>query len=409
MKQESIKYDRLLKGGHVIDPANSIDGPLDVAVKGDRIACVAKDIPIEESLFTADVSSLYVTPGLIDLHLHVSPRHRTSVRADVVPARTGVTTAVDAGSLGVEHFEEFKTNTIDTAKVRILAFLNIARCGMERPWEQDPAEWDPLAVAGMIQRYPDILVGVKAAHYMGVGFGPYDAAVHAGRLTRRPVMADYWPRTTATYEDLLLKHLRPGDIHTHYHGRHFPLLDENGEVSDFLWEAKRRGIIFDVGHGTGSFWFRHAVPAVRQGFLPDSISTDLHQGSVLLPNATMPNVMSKFLNMGMTLQDVVRRSTTDPARIIKRLDLGTLSVGASADLAVFDLQKGQFTFVDDGHARMHASQNLECVMTICRGQLLWNPRGLGWPDWESAGHYYFTDALLNPEESQWLDRPDWPA
>jgi len=166
---------------------------------------------------------------------------------------------------------------------------------------------------------------------------------------------------------------------------------------------------FDVGHGTGSFWFRHAVPAVRQGFLPDSISTDLHRGSVLLPNATMPNVMSKFLNMGMTLEDVIRRSTVAPARIIKHLDLGTLSVSASADVAVFELQEGDFTFIDCGYARLQGTQRLECLMTICRGQLLWNPRGLGWPDWESAGHYYYNDALLRPEEAQWLNRPNWPA
>jgi dihydroorotase len=228
-------------------------------------------------------------------------------------------------------------------------------------------------------------------------------------MTRTAVMADFWPKTTATYEDLLLKHLRPGDILTHYNGRHYPFVDEEDKVSNTSWKARERGVIFDVGHGIGSFWFRIAAPAISQGFLPDSISTDLHRMSVLHPDATMPNVMSKFLNLGMTLEEVVHRSTVAPAKIVKRPDLGTLSEGSSADVGVFELQEGDFTFIDCGHARLRGKKKLECVMNICRGQLLWNPRGLGWPDWQSAGHYYYNDALLRPEEAKWLDRPNWPA
>lgn len=398
---QDASYDLLLKGGHVIDPANEVDGPMDVAIKDGCIASVSEDIPAEQAERVADVSGLYVTPGLIDLHIHSIPSFGGFICADVVPLRTGVTTIVDAGSVGWKDFEKFKASTIDTARVRLLALLNIAGCGMVRG-EQNPAEWDTLAAVDMIERYPETIVGLKAAHYMGPDFGPIDSAVHAGRLTRTPIMVDFWVKPTATYEDLLLKHLRPGDMHTHFYARQFPLLDEKGDAQDYVWEARERGVIFDVGHGAGSFWFRIAVPAVEQGFVPDSISTDLHQNSVLIPNATMPNVMSKLLNMGLELQDVVARSTVNPARQIQRTELGTLSEGACADVAVFELREGDFGFVDSGHAKLRGQYRLECQMTIRQGEILWDLNGLSWPDWEAAGDYDYIGQ--DP-----LPRHDWPV
>jgi dihydroorotase len=393
-------YDLLLKGGHVIDPADDVNGPMDVAIRGDCIARVAEDIPTQQAEKVVDAKGLYVTPGLIDLHIHVTPPLSHPICADVIPLRTGVTTIVDAGSTGWTNFEKFKVEVIDSARIRVLALLNIAACGMIRR-EQDPAEWDTLGAADMIDRYPDTIVGVKAAHYRGPDFGPIDRAVHAGRLTETPVMVDFWVKATATYEDLLLKHLRPGDMHTHFYARQFPLLDDGGEVQDYVWRARERGVIFDVGHGSGSFWFRIAAPAVEQGFVPDSISTDLHGNSVLLPDATMPGVMSKFLNMGMALEDVIMRSTVAPARQIRRPELGTLSPGACADVAVFALREGEFGFVDSGRARMRGRRKLECQMTIRKGEVLWDPNGLSWPDWESAGEYDYIGA-------EPLPRHDWP-
>jgi len=394
-------YDLLLKGGHVIDPANQVNEPIDVAIKGQCIARVAKDIPPEEAEKVVDVGGLYVTPGLIDLHIHVVVPPLVSLRADVVPLRTGCTTIVDAGSPGCDNFEEFKAKVVDSSKIRILALINIAKCGMIRRLEQDPRQWDVVAAADMIDRYPETLVGIKSAHYMGAGFDSIDAAVHVGRLTRTPIMVDFWTKPTSTYEDMLLKHLRPGDMHTHYHSRQFPLLDDEGKVQDYVWKARERGVLFDVGHGAGSFWFRIAAPAVKQGFLPDSISTDLHGGSVLLPNATMPIVMSKFLNMGMTLEDVIMRSTVNPAGQIQRPELGTLSPGACADVAVLELREGEFGFVDCGRARMWGKYKLECQMTIHKGQILWDPNGLSMPDWESAGDY----DVIGRE----IPRHDWPV
>jgi len=399
-EDQNVRYDLLLKGGHVIDPANEVNGLMDVAIAKGRIACVMEEIPAERAEKVVDVRGLYVTPGLVDLHVHVTLPLDHYICADVVPLRTGVTTIVDAGSTGWRDFERFKAEVIDVSKVRILAFLNIAGCGMVRR-EQDPAEWDPLAAVDMIERYPDTIVGLKSAHYMGPDFEPIDRAVHAGRLSRTPVMVDFWVKPTATYEDLLLKHLRPGDMHTHFYARQFPLLDDQGRVQDYVWRARERGVIFDVGHGAGSFWFRIAVPAVEQGFVPDSISTDLHGRSVLLPNATMPSVMSKFLNMGMALEDVVRRSTLHPARQIQRPELGTLSPGVCADVAVFELREGEFGFVDSGHARMQGRYRLECQMTIRNGEILWDLNGLSWPDWEEAGDY----DIIGSEP---LPRHDWP-
>jgi len=402
MKDEKdVGYDLLLKGGHVIDPANEVNEPMDVAIKGDCIASVAKDIPAEQTEKVVDAKGLHVTPGLVDIHTHVAPSMDDYIRADVVPVRTGVTTVVDAGSAGCKNFEEFKARVIDCCKTRVLSLLNIAGCGMVRR-EQDPAEWDPLAAVDMIEHYPELIVGLKTAHYMGADFEPVDRAVHAGRLTRTPVMVDIWVKATATYEDLLLKHLRPGDMHTHFYARQFPLLNNDGKVQDCVLRARERGVLFDVGHGVGSFWFRIAVPAVRQGFIPDSISTDLHARSVLLPNATMPMVMSKFLNMGMTLEDVVMRSTVNPARQIQRPELGTLSEGACADVAVFELREGEFGFVDCGRARMRGKCQLECLMTIRNGEVLWDPYGLSMPDWESAGDYDIIGGKPLP-------RHDWPA
>ena len=394
-------YDILLKGGHVIDPANDVNELMDVAIRGDCIACVAKDIAEEQAEKVVDAKGLYVTPGLIDIHIHVTPPLSHYICADVIPVRTGVTTIVDAGSTGWKNFEEFKTQVIDSSRIRVLALLNIAGCGMIRR-EQDPAEWDALAAVDMIERYPETIVGLKAAHYMGVDFEPIDRAVHAGRLSRTPVMVDFWVKATATYEDLLLKHLRPGDVHTHFYARQFPLLNDHGEVQDYVRRARERGVIFDVGHGVGSFWFRIAVPAVEQGFVPDSVSTDLHGNSVLLPNATMPTVMSKFLNMGMVLEDVIMRSTVNPARQIQRPELGTLSQGACADVAVFELREGEFGFVDCGRARMQGRYKLECQMTIRNGEVLWDPNGLSMPDWESAGDYDIIGAKPLP-------RHDWPV
>ncbi|MGA2632228.1 MAG: amidohydrolase/deacetylase family metallohydrolase [Terriglobia bacterium] len=382
-------YDLLLKGGHVIDPANQVNAVRDVAVAGDKIARVAENIPASESKRVVDVSGYYVTPGLVDIHAHlyVEDPGGWGIYPDLSAFPSGVTTAVDAGSAGWKNFEEFKARIIDKAKVRVLAFLNIVAVGMDTVGEQSLNEMDARPTAEMIKKHPQILIGVKAAHYEGPEWEAIDRAVEAGRLANVPVMVDFRPQPTRTYADLILKHMRPGDIHTHMYAQHIPLLDDNGKVNEYMREARKRGVIFDLGHGAGSFWFRIAAPAMEQGFGPDSISTDLHQRSSLIPQATLVNCMSKVLSLGMPLEEVIYRSTVTPAREIKRPELGTLSVGSVADIAVLELQKGTFGLVDSGHARQEASQKLRCMITVRAGKIVYDAEGLSWPDWHKAGKY----------------------
>lgn len=382
-------YDLLLKSGHVIDPANHLDAPRDLAVTGDHIARIAENIPPSEAKKVVDVSGYYVTPGLVDIHAHVFVEDPGGwgIYPDLNAFPSGVTTLVDAGSSGWKNFEQFKARIIDKARTRVLAFLNIVAVGMDPVGEQSMNEMDARATAEMIKKYPQILVGVKTAHYRGPEWEAVDRAFEAGRLANVPVMVDFQPQPTRTYEDLLLRHMRPGDIHTHMYAQHIPLLDANDKVNDYVREARKRGVIFDVGHGAGSFWFRIAVPAMEQGFGPDSISTDLHQHSALIPRANMVTTMSKFLNMGMPLAEVIYRSAVTPAREIHRPELGTLTEGATADIAVLELQRGTFGFVDTGHARLTGSQNLRCLLTLRAGKIVWDAEGVSWPEWQKAGKY----------------------
>src|SRR5690606_34172717 len=193
-----------------------------------------------------------------------------------------------------------------------------------------------------------------------------------------------------SYEELILQKMRPGDIHTHVFAQQFPVLDENNRPNSFLYEARERGIIFDVGHGAGSFWFRNAVPAMQNGFMPDSISTDLHTRNVHGVVIDMQTTMSKMLYIGMPLQEVIMRSTVTPAREINHPELGNLSVGAEADVAVFKLLQGEFGFVDCGRAKLIGDKKLECAMTLRAGQVVFDPEGLSMPRWEDAPPEYWT-------------------
>jgi dihydroorotase len=235
----------------------------------------------------------------------------------------------------------------------------------------------------MAARFKDVVVAIKTAHYAAPDWIAVDRAVEAGALAGLPVMVDFGTfLPERPFQDLVLKKLRPGDVYTHTYLAMVPMLDENGRVLPYLFEARKRGVLFDVGHGGGSFLFRQAVPAIRQGFVADSISTDLHVGSMNAGMKDMLNVMSKFLNIGLTLDDVIARSTWTPARTIKREDLGHLSVGAVADLAVLRREKGSFGFVDVFGARLRGSRKLTCELTILDGRVVWDLNGLTRQDWD---------------------------
>ena len=382
-----MNYDLILKGGHVIDPANQIDGVMDIAIKDNKIASVSEDIPSEGSGQTISVAGCYVTPGLIDIHVHVYGGYAGWMFPDVHSFTNGVTTVVDTGGAGWKSFEDFKQTIIDQAKIRVLALINIVGAGMLGAVEQDVSEMDPIPCAEIIQKYPDQIIGSKTAHFGGPGWEAVDGAVRAAELSGTLAMIDFAPMPTRSYEDLILEHMNPGDIHTHVYAQHIPSLDSQKRVQDYMFEARERGVLFDLGHGAGSFWWRIAIPAIEQGFLPDTISTDLHKFSALIPNANMLTTMSKCMSMGLSLQDVILRSTVNSARVIQRPELGTLSVGAVADVAVLEALEGNFGFVDSGHARHQGHQKLQCAMTIRNGEIVWDVNGLSWPDWETAGEY----------------------
>jgi dihydroorotase len=283
--------------------------------------------------------------------------------------------------------------------VRVLAFLNIASGGMvDAESEQSVADLQPQVAASLADAYPETILGIKTAHYWTTkpwddAHSPWDSverAVEAAELCGKPVMVDFWPRPPErSYPDLLLKKLRPGDIHTHVFAQQFPILGPDGKVNRFMFEARERGILFDLGHGAASFWFRNAVPAFKDGFPPDSLSTDLHMANINGPVHSMLYTMSKFLAIGMPLGEVIQRSTAIPARIIGRPDLGTLSQGEVADVAVFGLREGAFGFADCGKARLRGSQKLECLLTLRAGQIVYDPNGLSLPDWEQAPEAYW--------------------
>jgi dihydroorotase len=290
------------------------------------------------------------------------------------------------GGAGWRSFPKFKEQVIDRSQTRILSFLNIVGSGMRGgPVEQNLSDMDAKLTAMRIRQHPGLIVGVKVAHYNGPEWDPVIRAVAAGRETNVPVMVDFGGHTPPlSLEDLLMKHLRPGDIltHTYAHvGSRIPIVDENGKVRPYVWAARKRGVIFDAGHGGGSFLFRQAVPAMKQGFHPDVISTDLHIGSQNSGMKDILNTMSKFLNMGMPLADVVKANTARAAEIIKHTELGHLGAGAEADIAVLAVRNGTFGFIDVSGAKMMGKQKLECELTVKAGRVVWDLNGISRPLW----------------------------
>jgi dihydroorotase len=423
---QSPQYDLLLKGGHVIDPANHIDSVMDLAVSGGKIAAVEKSIPESSAGKVVDVTGLYVTPGLIDIHYHIGhggaplnwfdPEARAHETPLGIPPdlalQSGVTTIVDAGTAGAETFLQEKEEVLDHAKVRVLAFLNIVGNGMQGGLEQSVDEMDVKRCTDTINKYSDVIVGVKTAHYWTdkpwdgehTPWAAVDRAIACAEATNRPVMYDFWPRPDRTYADLILKKARPGDIHTHVFAQQFPIILEDGKLNPIMKEARARGVIFDVGHGAGSFWFRNAVPAVKQGFIPDSISTDLHEENFTI--LSFDDVLSKFRAMGVPFNDLIVRSTVNPAKEIHRTDLGTLSVGKEADIAVLEEQHGKFGFIDCGRARLDGDTRVVARMTVRAGRILYDPSGLSMVQWEKARKQYFTSPILGGDKPSMAD--DFP-
>ncbi len=402
------QYDLLLQGGHVIDAKNKISAVRDVAILDGKIAAVAEHIDPAQALKVVNVHGLYVTPGLVDIHVHVyastgdnekgSYAGDLSVYPDGFTFRGGVTTVADAGCAGWRNFEDFKQHVIDRSKTRVLAFLNIVGAGMRGPkYENVLADMEAKPSAEMALKHKGVIIGFKCAHYAGPEWTPVETAVEAGTIANIPVMVDFGTNfKERPMSELVTKKLRPGDIYTHCYSGLRNELDESGHVNPAMFEARKRGVIFDVGHGGGSFLWRVAMPAIKEGFPPDSISTDLHTGSMNAGMKDMLNVMSKFLVLGVSLDDVIAKSTWNPAREIHQDELGNLSVGAPADVAVLKLEKGDFGFTDTNGANLRGHEKLECELTVRGGKVVYDLNGITRPDWKTLPKDY-----LQTGDSRW--------
>lgn len=390
----SQNYSIVIKGGHVIDPKNNIDEVMDVAIDSGKIKLVAKNISTANASQVVNAEGMYVTPGLIDIHTHdfwgTEPNHQyengnLAIQPDGFTFRNGVTTIVDAGSSGWRTFPTFKAQTIDVSQTRVLAFLNIVGEGMRGGYEQNENDMDPKMSALVAKQYKNIIVGFKLAHYEGYDWTPTDRAVLAGNLAGGlPVMVDFGgSKPPLSLEELFLNHLRPGDIFTHcfaqLSSREFIVDTATNTIKPFVWEARKKGIIFDVGYGGISFAYSQAIPAIKEGFYPNSISTDLHVGSMNAAMKGMLTTMSKFLAMGIDLKTVITESTWNPAKEINHEELGNLSVGAGADVAILSMREGKFGLFDYTGYKQETDKKLECQMTIRDGRIVYDLNGIANP------------------------------
>lgn len=388
------EYDLLLKGGHVIDARNKTDDVRDVAIKDGKVAAVKAGIPAASAAKTVDVSGLYVIPGLIDMHAHVYRptvgeefmADTNAVYPDGFSFRTGVTTFVDPGGAGWRNFEDMKARVIDRSRTRVLAFINIVGRGSAGGrYEQDLSDMEVEPTTAMALKYKGLIVGVKTSHYSGPEWDPFTRAVEVGKRANIPVTVDFGSRRPERpLSELLNRVLRPGDIYTHVYGGLRGEQDAGTRgPSQALIDGRKRGILFDVGHGAGSFRWRVAVPLMRAGFTPDTIGTDLHVRSMNTGLKDMLDLMSKFLAMGMSLEQVVTANTWNAARALKQEQLGNLSPGAVADVAVLRLETGDFGFADQHGARLKGKQRLRCELTLRDGKIVYDLNNLSGTDWET--------------------------
>ena len=295
---------------------------------------------------------------------------------------------VDVGGAGWRNFNQFKEQTIANSKTRVLSFLNIVGHGMKGgAFEQDLSDMYEKLTAIVAQQNKDYVVGIKVAHFSGFDWTPVEKAVAAGTRANIPVMVDFGgSQPELPLNVLLLEKLRPGDIFTHAYAHvngRTPVVNESGKLQPYVLDAQKRGIIFDVGHGGGSFVFEQAIPAIQQGFKPNTISTDLHTGSMNGGMKDILNVMSKLLNMDMSIQELVEAATWKPAKVIQREDLGNLSVGSVADITLLKIESGEFGFIDTQNKKMEGTKKIICELTLREGNVVYDLNGLASTPWNN--------------------------
>ena len=369
-------FDVIVAGGHVLDPGAGIEGDYDIGISDGRITAIAAALDRGPTTRVMDARDHIVAPGLVDLHTHVYwGATYWGIEADPVAARSGVTTWIDVGSAGAYSFPGFRRHVIEHSRARIYALLNLSSIGLIAPtWEFANIDYcDADLAAKIVDANRDIILGIKARidglTTRGVGIRPLEIARALADRVELPLMV-HIGNGPPTIEQVA-KLLRPGDILTHcFTGGNMRIVNADGSAQAEIKALHDRGLILDIGHGAGSFSYETAERLLDQGMLPDVISSDIHQLSIQGPMFDLPTTLSKFLNLGMSLRDVIERATARPARAVRRPELGTLKVGSQADLALFRLEEGEYAFHDVAMRRRNGKRRLVNTLTLVAGEPL---------------------------------------
>lgn len=381
--EDSVLFSIIIKNGHVIDSKNGIDEVMDVALNDGKVALIAKEIE-GRATQVVDATGMYVVPGLIDIYWTMGDIH-----PDGHTFRHGVTTVVNGSGVNWQTFPDYKRDIIDRSQTRVLTFLNIRGDGYEGGANEiNTGDVQASMSARIAQMFREHIVGFETT---GQNFPAVNRAVEAGNQAEMPILTDGGRKHPQnSLEKLFMEHMRPGDIYTHTYtiledlNARETLVDvQSGELRPHILEAQERGIIFDVGHGS-AFRYSLALPARDQGFWPNTISTNLSRGSINAFAKSMLNVMSKFLDMGMPVEGVIERSTWNPAQAIQREEIGHLTPGAIADIAILKIREGEFGFFETAGYKREGNQKFECEMTIKGGRIVWDLNGIA----EPLNNYY---------------------
>lgn len=406
METETARgYDTIIAGGEVVDPGSGLEGQMDVAIRDGRVVDVAPNLDRSQAREVIDASGTIVTPGLIDLHTHVYwGATYWGIEADPVAARTGVTTWLDVGTSGAYSWPAFRRFLIEPSRARIFALLNLSSIGLIAPtWEFANIDYCNVDLAEMvIEANSDLILGVKAridsSTTRGVGIRPLEMARELADRVGLPLMVHigYGPPTIDDVANLL----RPGDILTHcFTGGDMKIVDENGVPNPTIMALHDQGLILDIGHGTGSFSYDTTEAMLAAGIMPDVISSDIHQMAIQGPMFDLPTTLSKFLNLGMSLSQVIERATSRPAAAMRRPDLGTLKPGSVADVALFQIEEGDYVFRDVRMNPRRGNQRLINTLTMVNGEVLPQMPELplhpwsGIPEWQRG--------ILPPDREPW--------
>ncbi|PYM22877.1 MAG: amidohydrolase [Candidatus Rokuibacteriota bacterium] len=379
----ALKYELVIANGDVLDPSQKLRGKRDIGIRYGQIAAIAPSIPADRAVQRIDVAGKLVTPGLVDLHTHLCPHLGLGLPADELVGITCTTTAVSAGDAGWHTWGVFRHLALANSRTRLFSFVHIASIGLAgglAPGEMLNIEYANVdGCAKVVAENPDTVLGVKVRITDSVvgqnGLEPLRRAIRAAEMAGKGVRVMCHIGAAPGNLADLLNLLRPGDVLTHAYSGAGNNTVQNGQLLPAARAAKQRGVIIDVGHGGGSFDFTVCEPAMQQGMPPDTISSDIHSVSINTPGyPTLPWVMSKFLALGMSLEDVVARATVEPAKIIGRVPgLGTLQVGAPADLAIMELVSGPVEFVDTRNNKRTGQQKLMPYLTIRGGRPFGRP------------------------------------